>query len=602
MGLVEPVLHIAGPDNSGRLHKWNMICQFLDKKLIFLIALALVGLLGPAGCTRHNYKTEADTQTYDIIDQKWQAEFGPKTNYRISDVVPSPNDLQTERAAPADGILTLPQAVAIATAHNREYQTQRELLYTTALDLRLTRHEFENKLFGGASGGYSRDRNDGVMGLDASIGFNRLLATGTAISTKVGAAWINVLSGNTRGGLAAIFGATVTQPLLRGSDRKVVLEPLTQAERNTLYQLRSFSRFRKTFVVSVIGQYYHVLVLGDKAKNAKECYDKLVGLYERADKLAQVGRLPKYEVAEINQRKLEAWDDYIQADKEYRMMLDLFKITVSLPTVSEFKPDERELETLRVAELKYPELSDGEVVGTALSGRLDLANSADAVVDAQRQIYVAADGLRGGANLVGNVDVVSGGRGSRQTLKAKENYSADLELDLPLDRVAEQNVYRKALITLSQRQREYELLSDTVAVEVRQAHRDLVEAAQRYGTHLEALKVAEKRFKDTFLLMQYGRASSRRAVSALQDLRDAKDGATEALVNYTVATLNFYRDTEVLQVRPDGMWEMSPRKTTVAVGLPVEDGNSKAEGDKNGFRGEDSASAQITAARDNRLE
>jgi outer membrane protein TolC len=230
-----------------------------------------------------------------------------------------------------------------------------------------------------------------------------------------------------------------------------------------------------------------------------------------------------------------------------------------------------------VAELKYPELSDGEVVETALSGRLDLANSADAVIDAQRQVYVAADGLRAGANLVGNVDVVSGGRASRQTLKAKENYSADLELDLPLDRVAEQNVYRKALITLSQKQREYELLSDTVAVEVRQAHRDLVEAAQRYGTHLEALKVAEKRFKDTFLLMQYGRASSRRVVSSLQDLRDAKDGATQALVNYTVATLNFYRDTEVLQVRPDGMWEKIAGGISVARSVEAGDSAVKSK-------------------------
>jgi len=44
--------------------------------------------------------------------------------------------------------------------------------------------------------------------------------------------------------MTSILSATVTQPLLRGSDRKVVLENLTQAERDTLYQVRFFNRFR----------------------------------------------------------------------------------------------------------------------------------------------------------------------------------------------------------------------------------------------------------------------------------------------------------------------------------------------------------------------
>ncbi|MCX5637680.1 MAG: TolC family protein [Planctomycetota bacterium] len=130
-----------------------------------------------------------------------------------------------------------------------------------------------------------------------------------------------------------------------------------------------------------------------------------------------------------------------------------------------------------------------------------------------------------------------------------------LELDLPLDRVAEQNIYRKALIALNRRQREYEQASDTVALEVRTAYRDLVEASQRYKINFEALKMAQKRFKDAFLLMQYSRASSRRVLDAQNNLFDAQNAATEALVNYMVATLNFYRDTEALQVRPDGMWE-----------------------------------------------
>src|SRR5207253_139693 len=43
------------------------------------------------------------------------------------------------------------------------------------------------------------------------------------------------------------------QPLLRGGGRAVTLEPLTQTERNLLYQIRVYARFRKEFYVSIAG-------------------------------------------------------------------------------------------------------------------------------------------------------------------------------------------------------------------------------------------------------------------------------------------------------------------------------------------------------------
>ena len=39
------------------------------------------------------------------------------------------------------------------------------------------------------------------------------------------------------------------QPLLRGGGRAVTLEPLTQAERNLLYAVRTFALFRQQFFV-----------------------------------------------------------------------------------------------------------------------------------------------------------------------------------------------------------------------------------------------------------------------------------------------------------------------------------------------------------------
>jgi len=554
-----------------------MLYDRFAKKRLYSIVCGLACLCSWAGCTQHNYKKEADEQVYHIIDQKWQDDFGSKVNYRISDVTPSPNDIQIAKAVPASGVLSLPAAVALATAHNRDYQTQKELLYTMALDLRLIRHIFETQFFGGVSGGYDSDWNDQVAGLEANLGFNRLLKTGTFISTRISNAWLKVLSGNMEGGMATVLTATVTQPLLRGSDPRVVTENLTQAERDALYQIRLFNRYRKSFVVSVITQYYQVLELYKQTKIAEDNYNTIAWLSERVEKLSNAGRLPTLELDRMHQEKLVARDLYVQAEKEYGTVLDLFKITLGVKPTTEFRLDESNLETLKTAGMNYPDFSESDAVETALYQRLDLTNSADAVIDEQRKVYVAADALGADLNIIGTTNVASEQQGSRQTMQAADDYTLDFELNLPFDRVVEQNVYRKALIILNQRQREYELAADTIRMEIRQAYRDLKEATERYRLQSEGLSLAQKRFEKTFLLMQYARASSRRVLDAQNAFFDAQNEATDALTDYAIATLNFYRDSGILQVRPDGMWEIGDVKKPVLSGFSFVGDSSRSD-------------------------
>jgi len=562
-----------------------MIVGFLKKSSLRFTICGVIVACCFSGCARHNYKQEADEKVYRIIDQKWQDEFGKRVNYKISDTEPSPNDIQIEEVLPASGVLGLAQAVALATAHNRLYQLEKENLYISALDLNLVRHDFETRFFSGARQGYGKEGNNGGVGGEADFGFNRLLANGARVGTKVGVAWFSVLTGDLRSGLASILSATVTQPLLRGSNRQVIQENLTQAERNTLYQIRLFNRFRKRFVVEVITQYYGVLQQLDVVKNAESNHNRLVEVYSHVEKLARAGRLPQYELERACQERLQAKDTLVQAEKEYKQALDEFKFwQLGLPGNVEFQLDANELEVLRSVELPTPDFSEAEAIEVALLERLDLANKADAITDAERKVLVAADGLRGELNLFVGVDATSlSGSSELPGVGAlDDDFAADrgrpaplrrlrdnnplrsfldeseigIDVELPLDRVAEQNIYRKALITLSQRQREYEEMADWVTLEVRQAYRDMTEAFERYRVQLESLELTRKRLSNTSLLIQYGRASSRRVLRAQRDLLDAQNAATEALVEYTVANLNFYRDTGVLQVRPDGMWAL----------------------------------------------
>jgi len=522
----------------------------MGRTALLAMSLALAALA--AGCPQRNYKLDADQKAYELIDAQWDPSVGPKVNYRVSDVSPSPNDLAVDRYAAVPAVLTLPHAVAMATANNREYQTQKELLYTTALNQRLVRHGYETQLFGGGSLLYSNDGTDEVVQAEANVGFNRLLASGALISTRVGVHWVDVLLGQGDRGFASVFGATVAQPLLRGSDRMVVLEPLTQAKRDTLYQIRSFNRFRKVFVVSVITQYYEVLEQRALAANAQEYYNSLLTLHDRVEKLVSAARLESEELDRIKQELLRARDRWILAQREHDRFLDAFKITLGVPPTSEFELDWGVYEALLNGGIPQPDFAVSEAVETGLSRRLDLINQADMVLDAQRAVYVTADALRAGLAVGGSVDVSSRGQGA---------VTAGPVLDLPLDRVAEQVAYRNALIALNQRQREYEQMADTVRLEVREAHRKLQETAERYLILTKGLKLAQERIEKNYLLLAYGRVSSRRVLDGLQHLHDAKNELADALTDYAIATLNFYRDTDVMQVRPDGMWEIGQGST-----------------------------------------
>jgi len=279
-------------------------------------------------------------------------------------------------------------------------------------------------------------------------------------------------------------------------------------------------------------------------------------LCDRVEKLAGVGRVPKQELERVRQDALRALDIYIQAEKEYKQVLDDFKIMLGLPTKAEFRLDENELKALNSTETTYPNFNESQAIEIALLQRLDLVNSADAIIDAQRKIVVAEDSLRGDLTLVGGSNLTPDTDTDFTTLRRQKGaVDVGILLDLPLERMFEQNEYRKALIILSQRQREYEQTSDIVTLEVRQAYRDLTEGMRRYRVQSAALELAKKRLKDTYLLLRYGRASSRRVLRAQEDLFNAQNEAVDALTDYTIATLNFYYSTEVLQVRPDGMWE-----------------------------------------------
>ena len=537
----------------------TLACWVLAAGVVFGIAGA---------CSPEHYKAEADKEVYQIIDSKWQDSFGHKSNYIIGDsnTPPSAEDIRIERAVPASGVLSLAQAVAMATAHNRDYQRQKEQLYLMALDLTLARHQFARQWFSTVDTSYIRDSEDEQVGYDAGLGFNQLLADGAQISTKIAIDWARFLTGDPRTSLGSVLSASVAQPLLRGSGRRVVQENLTQAERNALYQIRSFNRYRQTFVVSIVDGYYRVLQRRDIVTNAQNNFNSRVESRKRLEMEGEAGRKPPFEVDQARQSELGARDSYLQALQSYEQQLDEFKITLSLPTSTEVELNQNELKALEEIGITEPGYELDAAIETALAQRLDLANSADAVDDAGRKVVVAADNLGVELNLIGSANAGSpAGTDFKRLQFQNGTYALGLEADLLLDRKAERNAYREALIALQQRQREYQNDLDGVELDVRSAYRQLQEYAERYGTQKNSLDLSETRVESTTFLLQAGRVTTRDLLESQDALLGAQNNVTAALVDHAIAKVSFFRDVGVLQVRPDGMWEQSsPERQTDA--------------------------------------
>jgi outer membrane protein TolC len=499
-------------------------------------------------------KTEADDYAYSAIEKKWDDKFGIKVNYKMQDVEGAEPTVLIEQVLGSDRILTIPEAVLLATANNRQYRLEKDNLYAKALDLRLVRHLYEPNPFGLVSETFTDTDNPDSSSLTTAgaLGFSQLLASGGQISAQVGAGWVDILSGDFRSGLTNLFSATLSQPLLRGAGREVALEQLTQAEHDLLYQVRTFNHYRRLFVTQILSQYYLVLDAQERVIIAEDNFKRLDMILVKTRALAEVGKVAAHELEEIEQEMMIAKNAWILAQHEHSQLLDALKLTLAIPPQMELQLDRNEFLSLKTREPNEFGFTETQALETAEALRLDLANASDAVIDAERKTRVAYDRTRAELNLVGTANNSRNPDDTHSSL-----YSAGLQGDIGLDRTLEKTEYRRSLVVLEQSKRFYEERPDTVSLEVRSALRKLQQSNERYALQVQATTKADKRLANTLLLIQYGRANTRDILRAQRDAYDARNESAAAVVEFAIATLEFYRDTGVMQVKPDGMWQIN---------------------------------------------
>ncbi|MEF8788115.1 MAG: TolC family protein, partial [Planctomycetota bacterium] len=340
---------------------------------------------------------------------------------------------------------------------------------------------------------------------------------------------------------------TVTQPLLRGRGIAVT-EPLTQAERNLIYEMRRFVRFRRTFFTQVYSEYFDVLQQRQVVRNENLNLENLRRALERAQAMFDAGRLPGFQVDQTEQDVLRAEDRLERAQQSYHRTLDQFKNTLGI------KPDInivltmkelQQMEDAREPQLPWPR---DRAVEIATSNRLDLQTARDEIADARRKVKVAINDLKPGLDVTLEAGSTTGNTRPVDFSGDNNRYTAGLELDLPLERTAERNRYREQLIDLQSAQRAAERSRDQIIQGVREAWRSYFRAWESYRIQKNSVELAQERVDSTTMLLEAGRASTRDMLEARESLIQAQNSLSQSLVGYRVTRLELARDMGTLQI------------------------------------------------------
>ena len=101
--------------------------------------------------------------------------------------------------------------------------------------------------------------------------------------------------------------------------------------------------------------------------------------------------------------------------------------------------------------------------------------------------------------------------------------------------------------------RSLEEFGDSMRVSLRDALRDTEIAVLSIQIQRESVLLAERRVESARLRLDAGRADTRDILEAEEALLDSRNAATNSLVDYQLAVLALYRDTEQLEVGENGI-------------------------------------------------
>ncbi len=522
-----------------------------------LIGVGLLLVTAAGGCASW-YAADADREVNAVL-----AKYTQRVLANRSDWVQRPATLPDEPDAPADAepadpgetlLIDLPTALQLAFTSSRDFLDRSEGLYVDGLGYTLTRYNFGPIL--NATISYLWQDAEDTVGSDShalALGASQVLPTGGDLTFSAG------LTGDRTADRPPMapqdedftynsnMQVNLRQPLLRGAGFEVAWESLTQGKRDLVYAVRSFELFRQDFCIRIVEGYYRLVSQKLRLANDEQNYKDAVSDREKAEALRSLDRNTDNDVFLARRREIEAEDALLVARTEYKLALDDFRILLGSPAGKVIVQDEQ-------PEFQPVRFDAESAVKVALLNRLDLHTQRDRVDDARRQVRIARNALLPDVSLSAQYGLDGGPGDVNDTVPEQWSASMGLEFELPLDRKAERNAYRAALITLQQARRTLERRCDEIERDIFDQLRQLSQVEKRIDLQRKQIEFEQRAVAVTEIRYNAGDVSNRDKLEARQGLINAQNRLIDLKVQHFIARLRLARDLGILFVDENGMW------------------------------------------------
>jgi outer membrane protein TolC len=448
--------------------------------------------------------------------------------------------------------ISLLDSLEIAFQTNRQYLSERENLYLTALSLINARYDFSPQLSGVLSYLFTDGtdmKREQTTGL--GLGMTQDLYYGGSLALSADTSYLDSADSSLsdRRTFSSSLGASLSQPLMRGAGLEVGTNSLIQAEHELVYAIRDFELFRQDFSIEVASRYYELVRQLQSIENEKVNLESFEFAKLQAEALFKVGRTNELDVLRARRSMLNSENRLLEAHETYSLALDRFKVFLGLSTTEQIAIIPLEPEFMPI---HYDIESSVEV---ALSNRLDLLNRKERLDDSARAVRIAENGLLPDLdlNLDYNLSADPDPSFSNQKLD-DSSYSMGVSLGLPIDRVRERTALRQAQISYGRALRSYEEFRDNLVINIHSAFRELERRRLSLEIQREIIADEEKSVKIAEIRFRRGEIPNRDLVEAQISLLVARNSLINEKVDYEITRLDLLNDLGILFIDEKGMW------------------------------------------------
>lgn len=248
-------------------------------------------------------------------------------------------------------------------------------------------------------------------------------------------------------------------------------------------------------------------------------------------------------------------DQMNQVETEVDPQKDLDRIVAAVNDLIQLVSQTLEATTIGLTTV---EIDQDDAMITALVMRFELMNQRGILADDWRQVKLAADELRSVINLTAS-QRISTLAGSNQPFNFSfddSSTSLGLSVDSPLNRFAQRNSFRGALIGYQRALRNLAQLEDNIKLSIRNDLRSLALDREQYLIAVASAALAYERVVSTSLEFRLGTGgvSARDFLEAQTAYTDALSNVASRHIDYIIDRTQLFFDLELLEVDEEGFW------------------------------------------------